>query len=86
MPLFDRPTRPRIWCRSLRPKWCAWLMMIVFAFGISRPDSMIVVETNTSNSPSMKEVLLPTAPPSTGHAPTQPGHPDEFPDHFNARS
>ena len=52
--LFDRPTRPLIWCRSDNPNICAWFIIIVFAFGMSMPDSIIFVETRTSNLPSTK--------------------------------
>ncbi len=37
------PTRPRSWCSSLSPKFCALFMIIVFTFGVSMPLSMIVV-------------------------------------------
>ena len=39
-------------------------MMIVFAFGMSRPDSMIVVHTSTSNRPSLKSSMTRSSIPS----------------------
>ena len=41
-------TRPRIWCRSDRPKFCAEHTMMVLALGMSMPLSMMVVEMSTS--------------------------------------
>ena len=35
----------------------AWLMMIVLTFGMSSPDSMIVVQTSTSTLPSAKSSI-----------------------------
>ena len=46
-----RPTRPLNWCKSESPNRSASAMNIVFAFGISMPDSIIVVETKISASP-----------------------------------
>jgi len=52
-PLATRPTRPRSWCSCERPNVSARSRISVFAFGMSRPLSTIVVETRTS------ELLLP---------------------------
>ena len=38
--------------------------MIVFVFGMSRPDSMIVVHTRTSNRPSEKSSMTRSSIPS----------------------
>jgi hypothetical protein len=39
-------------------------MMIVLAFGMSRPDSMIVVHTSTSAAPSAKAIMTFSSAPS----------------------
>ena len=39
-------------------------MMIVLAFGMSRPDSMIVVQTRTSAAPSAKAIITFSSAPS----------------------
>ena len=46
--LAARPTRPRSWCSWDSPNMSARSTMSVLAFGMSRPDSTIVVETSTS--------------------------------------
>ena len=38
--------------------------MIVFVFGMSRPDSMIVVQTRTSNRPASKSSMTRSSIPS----------------------
>ena len=55
--LLERPTRPRIWCRSDIPKWLALLIIMVFAFDTSSPLSMMVVATRTSYLPSIKSSM-----------------------------
>ena len=40
--LSPRPTRPRIWYNCDNPSFCALLIIIVFAFGISRPLSIFI--------------------------------------------
>ena len=44
------PTLPLIWYSCDNPSLSAFSTIIVFAFGISIPDSKIVVQTNTSIS------------------------------------
>jgi hypothetical protein len=39
-------------------------MTIVFAFGMSRPDSMMVVQTRTSASPDENRVMTDSSRPS----------------------
>ena len=55
------PTRPRIWCRSLRPKLFALFINIVFAFDTSSPLSIIVVATSTSNSLFINPSISPSS-------------------------
>src|SRR5574344_1340815 len=42
-----RPTRPRSWCSSAKPKWSACSITMHVAFGTSTPTSTTVVATST---------------------------------------
>ena len=46
-----RPTLPRNWCKSAKPKLSASSIIIVLTLGISNPDSMIEVDMRTSIRP-----------------------------------
>ena len=56
--LSPRPTRPRIWYNCDNPSFCALLIIIVFAFGTSNPDSIIVVQIKISTPPSKKDKIV----------------------------
>ena len=53
----ERPTRPRSWYICARPSRSARSTISVFAFGTSRPLSMIVVQTSTSASRSQNRII-----------------------------
>ena len=56
--LSERPTLPRIWYNWASPSLSAFSTIIVFAFGISIPDSKIVVQTSTSVLCSIKSCII----------------------------
>ena len=56
--LSERPTLPLIWYSWAKPNLSAFSTIIVFAFGISIPDSNIVVQTNTSILCSIKSCMM----------------------------
>ena len=53
-----RPTRPRSWCSCDSPYASARSTISVLAFGMSRPDSTIVVHTSTSDSRFQKSTMI----------------------------
>ena len=52
-----RPTRPRSWCRALRPYRSAFSMTMTVALGTSTPTSMTVVDTSASSRPALKSSM-----------------------------
>ena len=55
---LDLPTRTRNWYNWDSPNRSASWMIIVFAFAMSSPVSMIVVDTSTSISPLIKSYMI----------------------------
>ena len=56
--LSDLPTLPLIWYSAANPILSAFSTIIVFAFGMSIPDSNIVVQTNTFDFLSIKSCII----------------------------
>ena len=56
--LFDLPTLPLIWYNCANPILSAFSTIMVFAFGISIPDSKIVVHTKTFVFLSIKSFII----------------------------